>query len=124
MRQLFHICIIMSLVFFDVMSSPSARASQVSAPCAIAEVATFADRVHVRCLIWRDGTGTPGSAPGLPAYLAVEANSPMAAHVVQLALSALVHSRKLDVFYDNDAGANPHGCQQHDCRRLLGLAIR
>ena len=124
MKALSYACSIVSLCVMAGMASVPVRASQVSAPCTIAEVATFVDRVHVRCLIWRSGTGGSGSAPGLPAYLAIEADSPMAAHVIQLGLSALINSRKVDVFYDNDAGANPPGCLQHDCRRLLGLVIR
>jgi hypothetical protein len=124
MKTLSYVCAIMSLSVLAGMSSAPARAGQVSAPCTIAGVATFPERVHVQCLIWRSGTGSSGSAPGLPAYLAVEAGSPMAAHVVQLGLSALINARKVEVFYDDDAGANPTGCQKRDCRRLLGLAIR
>jgi hypothetical protein len=119
-----YVCLIVSLCGLAVLSASPVRAKQVSAPCVVAGVATFVDRVHVRCLIWRDGTGAPGSAVGLPEYLAVEADSPMAAHVVQLGLSALVGSRKVEVFFDDEPGANPSGCLKHDCRRLLGLALR
>jgi len=124
MKTLSYVCAITSLSVLAGMSSAPARANQVSAPCTIAGVATFTDRIHLQCLIWRSGTGGSGSAPGLPAFLAVEVGSPIAAHVVQLGLSALINARKVEVFYDDDAGANPPGCQKQDCRRLLGLAIR
>jgi hypothetical protein len=86
----------------------------VSSHCLVLEVATFDNRVHIRAKCDYSDTQTP-------TYVAVESNSPMAATVVQVGLFALTSKRFVNVFYDTNIGANPVGCNQNDCRRLIGL---
>jgi hypothetical protein len=111
-------------------SSETAQAAQVSQACTVAEVATFDNRIHIHCTpdltacsLLPKGCGGQQQPTG-PAYFAVESNSAMAATAVQVGLSALVNKRQLTVFYDNNPATNPAGCQQGDCRRLIGLVIR
>ena len=63
----------------------------------------------------------PQQTPTPPTYVAVESNSPMAATVVQIGLAALASKHSVDIFFDDNAGANPAGCNGNDCRRLIGV---
>ena len=45
----------------------------------------------------------------------------MASTVVQVGLFALTSKHTVDIFFDDNAGANPAGCNQNDCRRLIGV---
>ena len=100
-----------------------ARAGQTYAECNVVDVATFNNRVHLHC---KSGVQAcdllPGSCNGQSqgiAYYAVEVNSPMASSVIQIGLAAFASHRALGVFFDDDAGANPGGCNANDCRRIL-----
>ena len=112
-----------------LVSSVPAQAGQVGASCAVADVATFNNRVHIHCtkpvMACDFAPGGCGQqATYLPPYVAVEANSAMAATVVQVGLSALINKRTVFVFYDDNVGANPAGCNANDCRRLIGVVIQ
>lgn len=109
--------------------SQPAHAGQAGTSCHVIDVATFSDRVHVHCAAPVTACSlTPGgcsqSAQSEPPYFAVETDSPMAASVVQSGLAALIHNRSLDISYDDNPGANPAGCLQHDCRRILAVVVR
>ena len=106
--------------------SVPARAGQVSAACSVVDVASFNNRVHIHCTkaaqacdFLPKGCQQQASAP--PPYVAVESNSAMAATVVQIGLAALANKQLVEIFYDDDAGANPAGCNTNDCRRLIGV---
>ena len=47
----------------------------------------------------------------------------MASSVVQVGLAAFTSKRILTVFFDDDTGANPAGCNENDCRRIIGVMI-
>jgi len=132
-----------------VATSTEANASQLVRTCQLDNVAAFENRVHVHCRVAQ--TGAPGSpvsqalgsflggstgaagpisdaatAARLAAigYFAVESGSPLATRVLQLGATAVSNGRTVDIFFDDGAGANPPGCLQNDCRRLIGLSLR
>ena len=115
--------------FAASLSSSPAYAGQVFAQCAVIDVATFDNRVHIHCgppalaCSFKPG-GCPEQQSNIPAYVAVEAGSPMASTVVQVGLYALDKGHLLNVFFDDDANANPGGCNQSDCRRLIGISVQ
>jgi hypothetical protein len=80
--------------------------------CVVLEVASFDNRVHIRAKC---------DYSPVPTYVAVESNSPMAATTVQVGLYAMTGKHFVNIFYDENVGANPAGCNQDDCRRLIGL---
>ena len=110
------------------MSSP-AHAGQAVAECYVVDVATFDNRVHIHCqtpvtACSLSAGGTACAAQGIPpTYVAVESTSPMASSVVQVGLAAFTSKRILTVFFDDDTGANPAGCNENDCRRIIGVMI-
>jgi hypothetical protein len=112
-----------------LLASEPAHAGQVSAYCTVTEVATFNNRVHIHCTKpitacdLKAGAGGCGPEVSPPAYVAVESNSAMASTTIQIGLSALTTKRLVVVFFDDNAGANPVGCNQNDCRRLIGVVI-
>ena len=109
-------------------TSSTAHAGQAIAECAVIDVATFDNRIHIHCQKpvtacgMMAGTQCPDMG-NVPAYVAVESSSPMASSVVQVGLAALSGNKRLTVYFDDDAGANPAGCNQDDCRRIIGVAI-
>jgi hypothetical protein len=120
----------LSVLCFGValLTSEPAHAGQVSAYCTVVEVATFNNRVHIHCTqpvtacqLKAGGCGQQEASA--PTYVAVESNSAMASTTVQIGLSALINKRLVVVFFDDNAGANPVGCNQNDCRRLIGVVI-
>jgi hypothetical protein len=111
--------------------SEPARAAQVVAGCSVVDVATFNNRVHIHCTpqvapceLAAGGCGQQGPGPTAPTYVAVEATNPMASSVVQVGLSALLNKRSVNVYFDDNVGLNPAGCNANDCRRLIGVVIR
>ena len=104
----------------------SAQAGETNGSCTISNIATFKDRFHVKCSNPFDEiTAMQGqSKKKMLPYYAVEANSPLAASAVHVALAALVHKRKLTVYFDDNANANPPGCDKSDCRRMIALEIQ
>ena len=106
--------------------SAPAQAGQAFALCNIVDVASFNNRVHIHCTrevqaceFTNKPCQQPTAAP--PTYVAVESNSPMAATAVQIVLSAIARKTYVDIFFDDNAGANPAGCNSNDCRRLIGV---
>ena len=84
--------------------------------CTPANVATFANRVHVKCT---------ASVAGIQYFAVATSDSAAAARFISLANSALVAGRTLSVFYDPaDTSGAAWGCQSNDCRSALGLAIK
>lgn len=108
-----------------LLASEPARAGQAFAACSVVDVATFNNRVHIHCTKPVSGcelkSGPCDAPPSPPTYVAVESTSAMASTVVQVGLYALTSKHLVDVFFDDNAGANPAGCNQNDCRRLIGV---
>ena len=116
-----------SILLFALAAAGSAQAGQISASCSVVDVAAFSNRVHLHCTAPVTACSlTPGGCPSEakpPSYVAVEVTSAMAPSVVQIGLAALTGKRLVTIFFDDNAGANPAGCNTNDCRRLLGVAV-
>ena len=109
-----------------LLGAKPAHAGQAFASCSVVDVATFSNRVHIHCTkpvsgcdFQSGGCAQQQAAP--PTYVAVESTSPMAPTVVQVGLFALTSKHLVDVLFDDNAGANPPGCNANDCRRLVGV---
>jgi hypothetical protein len=93
---------------------PFATSGPGSTLCNVADVHTYPDRLHIRCM-------QPTS--GAIYYFATESNSAVA-QLVQVAnavgVTGLIN-RTVQITYDANPGANPAGCLTTDCRRLLGV---
>ena len=100
----------------SMLAASSPAHAAVSSHCLVYEVATFDNRVHIRVKC--------DYGEQTPTYVAVESNSPMAATVVQVGLFAMTSKRFVNVFYDDNVGANPAGCNQNDCRRIIGVVAQ
>ncbi|MEQ1756254.1 MAG: hypothetical protein ABL973_19215 [Micropepsaceae bacterium] len=112
-----------------VRSVPVAQAGQNYAECVVVDVATFNNRVHLNCSAPLKASDlVPGASKGKQgngiSYYAVEVGSPMASHVIQIGLAAVASHHTLGIFYDDNAGANPAGCNSNDCRRLIGVVYK
>jgi hypothetical protein len=85
--------------------------------CHVSEVATFANRVHVRCLL-----------PAMAVYFAVPTSSSAeATRLVALGTAALISGRPLSIeakfFVSSSDGYESWGCMSHDCRRALAVVL-
>jgi hypothetical protein len=84
--------------------------------CNSVDVATFANRVHVRC-----DRATNG---GIVFFAVATANSAHAARILSVLMMAHLTTRKIIVEYNpNDTTGTSFGCLAHDCRRLLSVAV-
>jgi hypothetical protein len=109
--------------------SQPAKASQAVTTCYVIDVATYSDRIHIHCAPPVSGcsltpSGCPQGAQTQPVYFAVETSGSMASSVVQTGLAALIHKRPLEIAFDDNPGENPAGCEQNDCRRIVGVVLR
>ena len=126
-----HVVTVLALVITAaalIHTVPAAHAGQTYAACNVIDVATFSNRVHLHCKGDVQACdllpgGCKGQGNGI-AYYAVEVASPMASQVIQIGLAAFASHRTLGVFYDDNAGANPAGCNTSDCRRLIGVVYQ
>jgi len=84
--------------------------------CKPTDVATYAERIHVRC----------DTKAGNIAFFALPtANSAHAGRVLSVLLVALVESRSIRIEYDpNDTSGTSFGCLASDCRRLASVAVQ
>lgn len=64
-------------------------------------------------------------AANLPRFFAVgtQAEPAMADRLVQVASAAAAQNRQVEIFFDAANSANPPGCAQNDCRRLIGIVM-
>lgn len=105
------------VVLAQVMPRPVEAASDVVAletfTCTPAGVATFHNRVHVRCTT---------SAPGNIRYFAVcTSNSVTAARYLSVFTTAFAMNKNLTIHYSAaDTSGTACGCQAGDCRVITG----
>jgi hypothetical protein len=104
-------------VTFALLLASQASAANVWSSCTPTGVATFSNRVHVRC---------SASVSGGIFYFAVATtDSAQAARFVSVASSALIAGRNLEVWYDPaDLSGASFGCQTNDCRRAQALELK
>lgn len=88
--------------------------------CTPAAVATFTDRVHVRCT-----TGAPpGNAIFYFAYCSAN-DSALASRFLSTFTTAKVTAKNLVIFYtQSDLSGASCGCSTSDCRALTGAEIQ
>lgn len=107
---------------------PAAAPAQAQTPgetqsaCTPVEVATFADRTHVRCAASNTGGPFAANADGV-VYFAVPTGSPMAGILTDMAMTARATNKSLRVTYRTSTAQNPPGCQASDCRLLVSARI-
>lgn len=107
------------LIYLLALSSSPAHAADQWVDCTPVEVATYLNRVHVRC-----STGLNGII-----FFAIATNrsadeTAFATRAVAIANTALVAGRPLKILYDfNDNTAAAFGCLLADCRALHSVAM-
>lgn len=104
-------------VIAALVIAEGASAAETWSDCVPVGVATYANRVHVRCA---------ASVSGGIFYFALStADSAQAARFVSVASSALIAGRTLKVLYDPaDLTGASFGCATNDCRRARALELR
>ena len=97
----------------------SALALEGVTRCPVDEVATFQNRVHVRC-----GARYWDKSPW-PSYFAVPTSSSNeAARLVTMGTAAYMGDWQLQIFYDvDDMNAASYGCANQDCRRPTKILL-
>lgn len=119
--------IVFALVFIasSVFSLTPAAADQKSVGCMVVDVAAFSNRIHIHCPSPSMALANLANNPQtmVPPYFAIEVTSPAAQGLLQLGQAGLLFKRGLIIFYDTDMSHNPIGCNQNDCRRLLGAEL-
>ena len=127
-RHLILAAIVMSVVAITAVllgATPQLQARTLLAPtdtflCTPTAVATFTNRVHVRC-----STGAPpGSAIFYFAYCSAN-DAALASRFLSTFTTAKVTAKNLYIFYtqSDQSGANC-GCSTVDCRVLTGAEIQ
>ena len=112
MRRMLVLCaLVLGLAIVE-----NASAAETWTDCVPAGVATFSNRVHVRC---------SAAVGGGILYFAMQTNdSAAAARFVSVASSALIAGRTLKIQYDPaDLTGGAFGCATGDCRRARALEI-
>jgi hypothetical protein len=116
-------------------SATQAFAASEHHTCNSVEVATFTDRVHVRCAqgpAW----SVPGSVEvgecieprgcaGIVFFAVATADSAHAARILSVLVVAHLAPRPIVIEYDrNDTTGPSFGCLEEDCRPILSVAVR
>ena len=108
-------------------------AQELGRDCVVVDIAAFANRVHVHCVVppsVHTGLYTRGYEPppqpdvGIVYFAVGTASDPgLSDRVLRLATSAAQLNKPLHIFYRTDPAENPPGCLSADCRRLTGLVL-
>ena len=115
--------VVVTVVLFGVTFLVQARTLSASADsflCAPTAVATFTNRVHVRC-----STGAaPGNAIFYFAYCSAN-NSAQASRFLSTFTTAKVTAKNLVIYYTaSDLSGVNCGCSTADCRVLTGAEVQ
>ena len=81
-------------------------------------IATFTNRIHLRCNTANNGTIY------FYAYPNDSAHSVVAGQMLAVINTAYALGKGVDVYYYPDSGSNPPGCGTGDCRGLWGVESR
>jgi hypothetical protein len=91
--------------------------AQTTHNCHSIEIATFPERIHVRC----DSAATGG----IIFFAVPTANNEHAARILSTLLAGHVAGRTMIVGYDpQDESGKSFGCAVNDCRRLLYIRVQ
>jgi len=124
------LAIALSFLAAALAASSTANAAEHRGTCWITELASFENRVHIRCLP-APSPGSLSSHPGssLPdpgvLYLAVDTTKMgyFADRVIAIAQTAIQMKAYVAVVYDSDIADNPPGCLATDCRKLVAVTL-
>jgi hypothetical protein len=112
-----HLSWLTALTCVLLMSGPAeANASQTWVTCTPSSVATYFERIHIRC---------SESFSGISFFAYGTKKDPAgAARSMSMATSALISGRNVKILYDpEDQSGASIGCQTGDCRLLIGLEM-
>jgi len=118
--------LLLSLLF--AIASP-AIAAEHRGTCWITEIATFENRVHIRCFTSSPGSFSSHPGSNLPdpgvLYLAVDTAKSLdfANRVLAIAETAVQIKAYVSVIYESDTSQNPPGCLTADCRKLTAVTL-
>lgn len=102
------------LAYGLLLNAPAANAD-TSFICTPTGVATFPQRVHVRC---------SAAQSGIAFFAYRSSDSTGAARNLSLASSALIAGRSLRIFYNPaDLSGSSVGCNKSDCRLITGMEM-
>jgi len=89
----------------------------ITDPCPVLEVATFANRVHVKC--------QQGGTTLVPFFAVPTGSASEATRLVTLGSAALMGAGKLEITYEvtSTTDIEAFGCLKRDCRRPLQLRL-
>lgn len=106
---------LVSLACGLLVETRPASAAEIAVVCTPAGVATFANRIHIRCA---------QSFSGIVFFAYASRDTAGAARTMSIATSALIAGRSVVIFYDPaDQAGTRIGCLAGDCRLLRGLEI-
>lgn len=107
----------MTVVLLTLGPTRPSFAASTFFTCKSVEVATYAERIHVRC--------TQVASGGIVFFAVSTANSAHAARLLASLLMAHTVGKDIVVEFDpSDTSGTAFGCAAHDCRRLLSVAVR
>lgn len=108
---------IVATVLLTIVPTRMTFAASTTTTCKPIEVATYAERIHVRC--------AQATSAGIVFFSVATANSAHAARMLSSLLMAHTVGKNVVVEFDpNDTSGTAFGCQAHDCRRLLSVAVQ
>ena len=80
--------------------------------CFVRDVMAFYDRTHVRCY---------NKVNSRINFFAVDTNQPIAATLLQKALSAMQTGKPITITFAPTTDLNPSNCDRKDCRRVIDV---
>ena len=110
--------LVQTLLLGAALALPASALALDATRCRVDEVATFPNRVHVRC------SDIPHSLPTWPRYFAVPSGTSEATRLVTLGSAAFMDARDLLIRYDIlDMNAAQYGCDNQNCRRPIEIQL-
>lgn len=89
--------------------------------CNVDHVAVLHDRMHIKCGRYENGNTHQG-----PYYaMQIAGNEAKVDAIVKLAIASKdpAGPKPMRIWYRRHAGGNPPGCDNSDCRQLVGVAM-
>jgi hypothetical protein len=94
--------------------------------CNSVEVATFTNRVHVKCdRAPASGHGEPSPLDNIVFFAVATTDSAHAARILSVLMMAHLAQREIVIEYDShDNDGTSFGCLQQDCFAMISVAVR
>ena len=118
MKNVFRVLLAsMAVALLTLAPARMSFAASTFSTCKPVEVATYAERIHVRCVQATSG--------GIVFFAVATANSAHAARILSSLLMTHTVGKNIVVEFDpSDTSGTAFGCMAHDCRRLLSVAVQ